>query len=322
MDHSNTSMSDPVLQSPARGMVGWVLNWPWVWILMGVALLAGCIFATWDAWYDLGITGFYEEESSHILLAPIAFMWIFFTRLSELTKLRYRHQWTGLIVMAIGWYLWSSGYRNQVHTAWHLGAVIVLVGGLVTMVGPEIIYRFLPAFGVLFFLIPVAGERRQQFAGPMQLITAQITQGVCEIFGMNVERQGRWLSYNGVPVAIAEACNGMRMVITLLIVTYLYCFITPIRAYVKILLFVLSPLVAVVCNVIRLVPTVWIFGTKPTKTATDFHDLAGWVMLGIAALMLIGIVQLLRWLELPVDVKKKTPVQSLLSETRLEKNPV
>ena len=139
----------------------------------------------------------------------------------------------------------------------------------------------------------------------MQALTAQITQSVCELFGMIVERQGSLLSYNGVPVAIVEACNGMRMVISILMATYTYAFTTPIRGYVKVLLLLLTPVVAVVCNVIRLIPTVWVFGTKSPETAARFHDAAGWVMLFLAFVLLMLIVQLLRWLDLPVYLESE-----------------
>jgi hypothetical protein len=43
-----------------------------------------------------------------------------------------------------------------------------------------------------------------------------------------------------------------------------------------------------------------IYGYGDPDTAAMFHDVAGWVMLPIALFMLIGVLKLLRWLELPV----------------------
>ena len=92
------------------------------------------------------------------------------------------------------------------------------------------------------------------------------------------------------------------MIITLMIVAYLYAFITPLRAYVRVLLLLATPLLAVICNVIRLVPTVWMFAHASRETAERFHDIGGWVMLVFAFLLLMGGVHLLRWLMLPVDL--------------------
>ena len=53
-------------------------------------------------------------------------------------------------------------------------------------------------------------------------------------------------------------------------------------------------------NVIRLVPTVWVYGEYEEKVADTIHDVTGWVMLPIAFLILLGIVKLLRWAMIPV----------------------
>ena len=110
---------------------------------------------------------------------------------------------------------------------------------------------------------------------------------------MNVDRSGNLLSINGVEVTIAEACNGIRMVLTLFMVCYVVAFTLRLRPYVRIFLLVASPIVAIVSNVARLVPTVWMFGHKPQETAERFHDISGWVMTFISFLLLMGFFRLL-----------------------------
>jgi exosortase/archaeosortase family protein len=117
---------------------------------------------------------------------------------------------------------------------------------------------------------------------------------------MEVQRHANLLTVNGHEVTIVEACNGMRMVFTLFLACYVFAFVTPLRGYVRAIVLALSPLVAVVANVIRLVPTVWMFGHAPKGVAQDFHTASGWFMLVVAFLGLMGIVKLLRWAMVPV----------------------
>ena len=65
-------------------------------------------------------------------------------------------------------------------------------------------------------------------------------------------------------------------------------------------LLILSPFVALLCNVIRLVPTSMVYGYGSVTAAEQFHDLAGWVMLPIALGLMVTVLRLLDWLELPV----------------------
>ena len=68
----------------------------------------------------------------------------------------------------------------------------------------------------------------------------------------------------------------------------------------RVLILAASPLSAIVCNVIRMVPTIWFFG-HIKSIAEPFHNIAGWIMLGIAFLLLMGIIRLLKWALIPVS---------------------
>ena len=74
----------------------------------------------------------------------------------------------------------------------------------------------------------------------------------------------------------------------------------PLRESVRLLVLAASPLAAIVCNIIRLIPTVWLFGYGRHDIATKFHNISGWIMLPIAFFMLLGIMRLLRWALVPV----------------------
>jgi exosortase len=189
----------------------------------------------------------------------------------------------------------------MVECLWHGGAVAVAVGSLLTVLGRDVLMNFLPAFLVLVFLVPVPGRIRLRIAEPMQRATAAVTQEVCGLAGMSVDRSGNLLRVNGVDVAIAEACNGMRMTFALVLVSFAFALTTPLNGYVRAVVVLLSPLSAILCNVIRLVPTVWVYGNFRPSIADTFHDFSGWLMLFVAFLLLTGVISLLRWLAVPVS---------------------
>jgi exosortase len=157
-----------------------------------------------------------------------------------------------------------------------------------------------PVFLVLLFFIPVPGRVRQRIAIPMQNATAQVTQGVFDLADIPVTRSGNMLKMNGKDVAIAEACNGLRMVFALTLVCYAFAFGNPLRLHARLLILAASPLAAILCNVVRLVPTVYVYGYCSSHMADQFHSLSGWVMLFAAFLILMGILRILRWALIPV----------------------
>jgi exosortase len=141
---------------------------------------------------------------------------------------------------------------------------------------------------------------RQEVAIPLQALTARVTHGVLETIGVGSEVSGNVLRINGVDVAIAEACNGMRMVFALVLVSFAFAFGTPLRHRVRVLVLLASPISAIVCNVLRLVPTVWVYGTGAEELGDFLHDIGGWLMLPASFLALVGALRLLRWAQVPV----------------------
>lgn len=270
-------------------------------IALGAVATVVTILLMIHSWFDTASIGMKDEESGHVLLVPIVVVWLVWVRRGRFARWDAEPSWLGPAFVGLGWFCWSFGYRqNNIHTLWHGGAILAALGAFLTFAGRGLLRKFFPAVAVLVFMIPVATARRHQIAAPLQTATATVTQAVCETIGMHVDRSGNLLTINGQDVAVAEACNGMRMVITLFLVCYVMAFTSPLHTYVRILVLVASPLVAVCCNVIRLTPTVWMFGNTSREAAQRFHDISGWVMLFVAFFVLSGIVRVLRWARLPI----------------------
>lgn len=269
-------------------------------ICAALVLGALAVVATWGAWVDIVSIAWRDEESSHVLLVPVVVAWVAWTRRARLRQCRPEGSWVALLGVVFGAVIWYVGFSQQKQMFWHAGAVILVTSCVLVGLGTEVFVRFLPVFGALVFLIPVPAHHRLALAIPLQDLTASVTQSVAEVFGMSMQRSGNMLSIHGVDVTVAEACNGMRMIFTLAMVCYAFAFTMPLRSLVRILILALSPVVSVVANVARLIPTVWAYGSFSRETADRVHDLSGWAMLILSFALLTGIVRLLRWAMVPV----------------------
>ncbi|MFM9995268.1 MAG: exosortase/archaeosortase family protein [Phycisphaerales bacterium] len=275
-------------------------GWSW-WHGAGAVLACGLgVLATFPAWADIYGIAVVDEESSHIFLVPIVAAWMVSVRRVRLLHCPPGGFIVGPALVALGWVLWSLGYRHAIQSFWHGGAVLIVVGCVLTVLGKHVLFRFLPAFVVLAFLVPVPGTVRQEVSLPMQRWGAAAAQVVLETLGFEVEREGNLLSINGLEVAIAEACNGMRMVFALVLVAYTFAYGMPLRNSVRLLVLLGSPLAAIGCNIVRLSVTVLLYGYADKPFADWFHDASGWLMLPVAFLMLMLVIKALRWALIPV----------------------
>ena len=272
---------------------------PWR-LLAALVFAASAALLTRDAWMNIIQRALRDQECSYVFIGLCVSIWLVWVRRERLRFCSFRESWMGLALLVAGSVLYVTGYWRNVHFYWHAGAVLTVVGSALAVMGGGILPRFLPSFCVLIFLMPISPYWRHYFAFPMQGITARMTENACEVLGIQVDRSGNLLSINGTNVAIAEACNGMRMVITLFLACCTIAFSMPLRSYVRVLLLVLSPLVAIAFNVFRMVPTVWFYGNTSLATANVFHELSGWVMLVLAFLTLVLLFKLLNWARLPI----------------------
>jgi exosortase len=259
------------------------------------------IFATLGIWVEIWSRALTNPEDSHIFMAlPIA-VWLAWLRRSRLRRWKPTVSITGPIMIAVGWAMVFSGYRFAFDVLQHFGALLTVVGALVAVLGHRILFLLKPSLIALLFLFPVPGRFRQHIAIPLQHASAAITENILTLSGIAIERTGILLNLNGHEVAVAEACNGMRMVTALGLITIAFVFSVPMRSSVRLLLLTLTPLFALVVNTIRLVPTSLAYGYWSNDAATLVHDIGGWAVLGFAVALLWLTLVTLRWLEIPVS---------------------
>jgi exosortase len=269
-------------------------------LLLAAGLLTGAVAADGSAWADIVRLGLKDEESQYVLLAPLVIIWLAWVRRSRLVYCRPGNRSIGVVMMAVGWAAWSIGYRRSVPTLWHGGPVLTGLGAIVSVLGADVLRHFLPAVLALLFLIPITPTRRQIISAPMEAYAASWTQATCQLLGLNVTRSGNLLSVNGVSVEVAEACNGMRQVVTFWLVSYVLLFSRAFRWYARVAGLLAVPVVAIAINVVRLVPTVWVYSYGGGVAAERFHDMAGWIMLLLAMGLGYAVVGALAWATVPL----------------------
>lgn len=266
-----------------------------------VALGAAAVLAVRGAWLDIAHIAWLDEESSQVYLVVPIMVLLLAVRREVLRRAVPASSIFGTLLVAAGWAMSWHGYFHAIQSLWHLGAVLLLVGAVWTVLGTGVMLRAMPAVLVAVFFVPVPGRVRAEIAMPMQQATAVAAEAVLVVLGQDVERTGMMLSFNGrAVVRIDEACNGMRMVFALLLVCYGYAMATPLKGYVRLLVIGLSPLLAVLCNIIRVVPTALVYAHADAETGDMVHDLSGWAMVFLAYGFLMGVFRILEWADVPV----------------------
>lgn len=266
-------------------------------VLCSLAVVAG--LAAFSDIFDLGIN---NDEQSHVLLAVPVALWLAYLRRGRLRHEHWGPSWLGPIGLICGFFMSRVGFQSGLDILWHFGAICMVVSAGIAAFGAGVVRQFIPALVALIFLLPVPGSLRHEISIPLQRASAASAHICMDMMGLPVSRQGNILTVNGHEVRVVDACDGMRMVSALAIVAYAFVFSVPMRNTIRVLILGISPIIAVMVNVLRLVPTSIVYGYAERESTGDLmHDIGGWAVLGLALVLLWAFLRFLRWLEVPVD---------------------
>ena len=181
-------------------------------------------------------------------------------------------------------------------------SMVLTIAGLVLMVAGWQVFRSISWILLfLFLMVPFPGRVHNMISGPLQKMATEGTVFLLEAFGVRVSRQGNVLTLNGnTPMAVAEACSGLRMLMAFIIVAAFIAYMVKRSRLQKAALLFSSVPVAVMCNIVRLLVTGVLFIYASTEVAEKFfHDFAGLAMMPVAVLLMFGELWLMDKLTLP-----------------------
>jgi len=274
-----------------------------LWALAAATLVFG--LAYYPNFLELIAKWKEDPNYSHgFLVIPIA-VWILWQRLTgaELepspgTVLRPWWGWVFLAAVLAGRAIAYEQNRTWLEDATILPAIACLTWAFG---GWPLLHRAWPAIAYLVFMLPLPPSINNLVALPLQRIA---TSGSCFLLQLS----GLWAIQHGnvidldtphgmMPLDVALACNGLRMLMTMVATVMAIIILVPLPTWKRIVLLVSVVPIALLSNMIRIVTTGWCYYLITGSNAKEWaHDISGWLMMPMA-LVLVGIELLtLSWL--------------------------
>jgi len=260
---------------PSR--VGWT-----DWHLVGAALMALIgVAATHQAWTHILRTAIYREQTQRLILLPLVIVWLVWVRRQRLKLCRAGGTWVGPVIVAGGWLISVLGNQLAVEVVWHVGAVCVVIGCVISVLGVGVMQMFAPAFAALLFVVPLPYRVEWDVMGPIADLATILTQVIV-----------------GVGHVTPREAAGATLCAMLL--AYAFAFSVPYRQWVRALVIAVSPLAAVLGLMLQeLLHHNAILPARPSEDSL-WHVAVPWLLVPLTLGLLAGLVKLLRWAALPL----------------------
>jgi exosortase len=246
-----------------------------------------------------------NPEYSHGYFVPLFTLWIFYTRREEIRQsLREKQSaavvLTGTALILLGGGMRVAGVFARALSVEGASLPVMLAGVCFAALGRVTALRLLPAVMFLIFMIPVPGVLLNDIGLFLQGVATEVSTVCFQLVGIPAMHDGIVIALPNTELQIAEACSGIRMLITLAAMLSAYCIVSPRTLFEKALLLLSAVPIAVTVNVLRIVATGAAHEYLP-KWADGIHDAAGWLMMIAGFLLLLFELWIFRHLFSPAD---------------------
>ncbi len=241
-----------------------------------------------------------DDNYSHgLLIVPIA---IFFAweRRERLRVALARHSVLGLAIVLGSLLVLAAGTLGAELFLTRISLIGTLVGTIVFVWGWQ--HLRILAFPVAFLLlmIPLPAIIFNQIAFPLQLIASQFGATAMQACAVPVLREGNVIVLANTTLEVAEACSGIRSLISLLTLGIVYGYFSDPRGWVRIAIAASTIPIAIVANGLRVAGTgVLAHYYGPEAADGFFHTFSGWLVFLVAFGMLFVVMLALRRLSPP-----------------------
>ena len=223
-------------------------------------------------WYEI-------PDFSHGFLVPFFSAFLVWDRRKALQATPIRQSWAGvpLIVLAL-LILFVGVYGAELFSS-RLSFLLLLAGLIWTFLGSRMLRELRFPLLVLLLAIPLPAILFNRITFPLQLLASRVASDILPMLGVPVLRDGNVIELPVMKLEVAEACSGIRSLMSLFTLSVFYGYFTERTTARRWVLALASLPIAVAANVARIVGTgLCVQYWDPSKAIGFFHEFSGWVM--------------------------------------------
>lgn len=276
-------------------------------------VLAAIILTYWNVLSALVTAWYTDDNYSHgFFIIPLAAYFAWERRVAFLSKPVLPSLFglvivAGSLVMLIGGMLGAEFFLSRVSL---IGA---LAGSLLYLFGWPRVRVLLFPLAFLLLMIPLPEIIFNQIAFPLQLLASNVGESSINALGIPILREGNILILAHTTLEVAEACSGIRSLVSLITLGLVFGYFADPRPWVRVVIALSAIPVAILTNGLR-VASAGVMAQYYGNAGVEgwFHEFSGWLVFVGAFVMMLALHRLVQRL-LPPPVMMAIPNQATVS---------
>lgn len=235
-----------------------------------------------------------DPDFSHGFFVPIFSIFVVWQEREALARLAPRPAWSGLVVLVSGLALLIVGRMGVELFLSRASLLLVLAGVIILFFGWAVFRAVLFPWAFLLLMIPIPVILFNQITFPLQLLASKVAAAMLPLFGVPVLREGNVIRLASFSLEVAEACSGIRSLMTLVALAIIYGYLIEKRQWIRWILVFASLPIAIAANSMRIIVTgLLVQYWDPNKAEGFFHTFEGWFIFVLSLGLLVGVHKLL-----------------------------
>ena len=257
------------------------------WLAAGFVLIA-FLWSYWPGIVELWNIWQRSDEYSSGLLVPFLAVYVLWSRRHDIAQCPIRPSIWGLPAFAAAQGIRFFGLYDMYGSAENLSVVLSIAALVLLLFGFQLLRKVSMVLLFLCLMLPWPIRIQAAVTLPLQRWSTWSAVFCLEVIGYEVVQQGNVINIGQASVAVAEACNGLRMITAFFVINSLVVLLVKRVWWEKLIVLVSSLPIALLCNTVRLAITAIAFTVlSGEQWEKIFHDFGGYAMMPLALAMIV-----------------------------------
>jgi exosortase len=200
----------------------------------------------------------------------------------------------GIPVIGASLFLLAAGYLGSELFVTRVSLLGCIAGTVLFLGGWNPLKVLLFPISFLLLMIPIPSIIFNQIAFPLQLLASRFGEMTLVLFQIPVLREGNVIHLANTSLEVADACSGIRSLISLLTLGIIYGYFSDSRIWLRVSLAVATVPIAIAANGIRVAGTgvaAHYYGAAAAEGF--FHSFSGWIIFLAAFILMFAFHRIL-----------------------------
>ncbi|MFC1781157.1 exosortase [Planctomycetota bacterium] len=275
-------------------------------LLLFSFIVGAFLWSYWPGLNELWKVWMRNDEYSSGLLVPFIALYVLWLRRHTIISNPIKPSLFGILLFLGAQAIRLLGLFFMYGSAEYFSILLSIFALVLLLFGWRIFQKTVTVLLFLFLMLPWPNRFQLSITLPLQQWSTSSAVFCLELMSFDLVQEGNVIHIGETTVAVAEACNGLRMITAFFVITGLVALLIKRPLWEKITIIASSLPIALLCNTIRLAITAIFFTILEGEYWEQiFHDFGGYAMMPLALAVIVAELWLLKKLTTPPVEKKE-----------------